>query len=137
MIESIFGLLTVGAVLSSAILKAGKENFAYGTSNISVFYPYLAMGVGNNTAVAASENNSGIYGNESYYASVNASYQADYRGVWEYTFGYTDLPSHIFSEAVIARNKTQYTDYCLARIVFDSITLNLSDTLKVGLTVGF
>lgn len=134
----LLGLLGISAVTSSAILTDGKENLAYGIANLSNFYPYFSVGVANDTATVAAANNSGLYGSNSTYATTNGSYLADNKAIWEETFNYSSLGStHKFGEAVIAKNATQYADHCLARIVYDDITLNLSDTLKLSMTVGF
>lgn len=127
------------AVTSSAILTDGKENLAYGIANVSTFYFYISIGVGNDTAVVAAANNSGLYGGtNTTYATTNGSYLADNKAIWEQTFNYSSLGSnHKFGEAVIAKNASEYADQCLARIVYDDITLNLSDTLKISMTVGF
>ena len=67
----LLGLLTINAITSSALLTDGKENLAYGIANISTLYTYSCLGAGNDTAVTASENNSGLYGSNSTYASTN------------------------------------------------------------------
>lgn len=137
--KALFGLLNSAAIISSAITNDGKIHMANQISqNNASWWGWNAMGVGNNTNISANENNSGIYGNESFYVSVNATYQADYKSEWEYTFEYNDLTSHKFGEAVITKNLTEFdSDTALARILYDEITLNISDTLKLSITIGF
>ena len=137
--KALFGLLNTVAVTSSAITIYGKTHISHQiTQNNESWWGWNAMGVGNGTTIVASENNSGITGNESYYVTVNATYQADYSAVYEHTFNYSNLASHKFGEAVITKNLTEFdSDTALARIVFDDITLNLSDVIKINMKVGF
>lgn len=124
------------AVLTSAILNAGKENLAYLAINNASSYQYACMGVGDSTAAAVS-NDSGIMGNESHYLTVTPTYEADYKASWVGNFSYGNLPTHIFSEATIAESTTSYLDKSIARIVYDAITLNLSDTLQITIKLNF
>lgn len=125
------------AITSSSILIDGKENLAYGIANISAFYPYYSVGIGNDTAVVSSTNNSGLYGSNTTYATTNGSYEADSKAVWKQKFDYSSLSGHKFGEAVIAKNATEYADHCLARIVFNSIELNISDSITIEMAIGF
>ena len=126
------------AITSSAVLADAKKNIAYGISNISSLYFYSSVGVGNNTAVASAENNSGLYGGvNTTYAATNGSYSADYTAVWKQKFDYNSLSGHRFGEAVVAKNASEFADNCLARIVFNPIDLNASDTITINIGVNF
>lgn len=135
--KPLFGLLGFSAITSSALLTDGKENLAYGIANISTLYSYHSLGCANDTATVASENNSGLYGSNSTYASTNGSYQADNTAVWKQKFDYNSLSGHRFGEAVIAKNASEFADNCIARIVFNSIDLNASDTITISIGVNF
>jgi len=126
------------AVLSNAISNLGRTNLAYGIINMSnnSFYDYLAMGFGNGTT-AASVNDTDLAGNYSYYADQAGTYEADYKGVWEHTVNFSDIPDHIYSEAVVCKNASENVGYTLGRMVFDPITLNLSDQLQLTMKISF
>ena len=137
--KALFGLLNTAAITSSAITIYGRTHMAHQISqNNQSWWGWNALGIGNNTNISATENSSGIYGNQSYYCSVNGTYKADYSTEWQHTFSYNDLTSHKFAEAVITKNLTEFDDdTALARILFDEIELNLSDSLKINMVVGF
>lgn len=137
--KALFGLLNCAAVTSSAVANYGKTHLVHQiTQNNASWWGWGAMGIGNDTATVGSANNSGIMGNESFYVAVNGSYEADYTAVYKHTFNYSDLTSHTFGEAVITKNVTEFdSDTLLARIVYDDITLNLSDTLSIEMKVAF
>lgn len=124
-------------ITSSSILNDGKEHLANMIGNNASSWQYTILGIGNDTSHVASPNNSGLYGTNTTYADCNATYGADYKSIWEFTFNYSSITNHRFGEAVITKNRTEYADNCLARVVYDDIELNLSDTLKISLTVGF
>lgn len=126
------------AVLSNAVSNLARINLAYGIINMSnnSYYDYVAMGVGNGTT-AATVNDTDLSGNYSYYAFQNGSYEADYKGVWQRTYNYSDIPNHIYSEAVVCKNASENVGYTLGRMVFDPITLNLSDQLQLTLKLSF
>ena len=133
----LFGLLNTAAVTSSAILDDGKKHLAESIGNNASYWAYTAMGVGNDTN-AATANDSGIQGNISYYAHVNGSYEASNKAVFVHTFNYSDMGSeHIFREAVVAKNGSESDHNSLARIVYDAITLNLSDQLEITMKINF
>jgi len=125
------------AITSSSILNDGKIHIANMIGNNASSWQYTILGIGNDTSHIASTNNSGLYGANVTYANCNATYEADYKSTWEFSFNYSSITNHKFGEAVIAKNRTEYADNCLARIVYDDIELNISDTLKLSLTVGF
>lgn len=135
--KALFGLLNTVAITTSSILNDGKEHLANMIGNNASSWQYTVLGVGNDTSHIASANNSGLYGTNATYANCNATYEADYKSTWEHTFNYSDITGHKFGEAVITKNQTEYADNCLARIVYNDIELNISDTLKLSLTVGF
>lgn len=132
------GLLGITAVTSSAILNDGKHHMARIVANTSAYWGYTGIGVGNNTAVNATSGNTKLFGNNTYATvATNVSYEADYKAVWQHTFNYSDITDHKFSEAVVCKDATTITDSSLARIVYDQITLNLSDTLQITVKVAF
>lgn len=133
----LFNLLNENAVLTSSVLGDGKTNMAYCVVNNASSYVYSSMAVGNGTQSAIA-NDTAIIGNYSYHCDVNGSFVSSYKASWTHTFGYTDMnDSHVFSEAMIIKNATEREGYGLARIVYDPITLNESDTLEIEIRVNF
>ena len=123
------------AVTSSAITNVAKVNLAYALINQNdSSFDYRCMGVGNGSQ-PASNGDTGLYGNESKYVTVEGVYEADYTAKWSHTWGYDDLPSHEFREAGIFKNESELE--MLGRIVFDPITLNESDYIEITMRVKF
>jgi len=67
----------------------------------------------------------------------NVSYEADYKCSFQENFSYGNTTDHKFVDAVICRNESLITNYGLARIVYDTINLNISDTLQLTVKVAF
>ena len=137
--EWLKGLLGISAVTSSAVLADGKIHLARITGNTSAYWSYGALGVssGANSSTSASVNNTGLGGNNTYVKDCNVSYEANYKCVFSENFSYGNTTDHKFVDAVICRNESEITDYSLGRIVYDTITLNTSDTLALTIKVAF
>ena len=137
--EWLCGLLGINAVTSSSVLADGKTHLARVTGNTSAYWSYgsLAVSSGQNSSTAAAVNNTGLGGNQTFCKDCNVSYEANYKCVFSENFSYQNLTDHKFVDAVICRNESQITDYSLARIVYDTITLNTSDNLALTIKVAF
>ena len=135
----LYGLVGINAVTSSAILASGKNKMATMVGNTSTYWSYGSLGVssGANSSTSASVNNTGLGGNNTYVKDCNVSYEANYKAVWSENFSYSNTTDHKFVDAVICRNESQITDYSLARICYDTITLNTSDSLALTIKVAF
>lgn len=133
------GLLNTAAVTSSSILADGKNKMARMVGNTSTYWSYGSIGVssGDNSSVAASVNQTGLGGNNTFCKDCNVSFEANYKCVWSENFSYGNTTDHKFVDAVICRNESQITDYSLARLCYDTITLNTSDTLALTIKVAF
>ena len=130
-------LLNSCAVLSSSVLDDGRKHWAESIVNNNSYWKYSSMGFSNGTT-AATVNDSGLAGNCTFLTDVNGSYESSNKAVYIHTVNYSDIGSeHIYSEAIIAKNKTESDHNSLARIVYDPITLNLSDHLQVTLKIAF
>lgn len=130
-------ILNSCAVLSSAILDDARKHWSESIVNNNSYWKYGSMGFGNGTG-SASINNSGLGGNCTFMADVNGSYEDPNKAVYIHTVNYSDIGSeHVYSEAIIAKNKTESDHNSLARIVYDPITLNLSDQLQITMKINF
>ena len=137
--EWLLGLVGVNAVTSSAILADGKIHAARILGNTSEYWSYgaLAVSSGENSSVAALVNQTGLGGNHTFVKDCNVSYEADYKAVFSENFSYGNTTDHKFVDAVICRNESLITNYGLARMVYDTITLNTSDALQLTIKVAF
>ena len=132
----LLGLLSNSAILSSAVTNDGKTHLANMIGNNASSWQYMSMITGNGTTAAVATD-TGAIGNLTGALDTNSSYSADYKSVWKKTWNYSNIENHIYSEALIAKNSSVITNNCLARIVFDPITLNISDSVAITMTLGF
>ena len=137
--KALFGLLNCAAVTSSSITEIGKKHLAeHMMGNNNSWWGWIAMSCGNDTSVTGAASNYQLYGNETYCTNETGVYEADYKAKYEHTFNYSDLASHTFGEGGIVKNVTEgNASTILARIVYDDIVLNLSDTMKISMTIAF
>lgn len=137
--KALFGLLNCAAVTSSAITDIGKKHLSeHMMGDNTSWWGWTAMSCGNDTSISAAASNYQLYGNETYCINETGVYEADFKAKYEHTFNYSNLASHKFGEVAIVKNVTEgNASTILARIVYDDITLNLSDTMKISMTITF
>lgn len=117
------------AKVSSCILNIALENVAKMLGDVSpTVANYKGMGAGNSDT-GAQNTDTDLIGGETHYDDVTPTYEASYKTVWENTFAYADLASHIFKELAICQSAAAHASKCLTRMTYDAITLGVGETL--------
>ena len=128
------------AVTSSAILNSFLEKVVKIIGNVSSPDPanYLAMGVGDDSTVAAAANTT-LIGN-AIYVTVTPTYSASYKVVFNHEFTYAEvngtLTANTIKEYCVTKNNTEFASGDLMmRAVVDDVVLGVGESYDLTFTL--